>query len=301
MSKRGNTHLKKETLIVDVIVPIFTAVLGAVLGAVCGNYFGKTENAIIYNNKQITTEEFVAFMDEKDELTKQVIELKSDLKTEKELSGKLNTELSNIKNINKSLYDVKFDNLNLILNGIDTGYNGRVVTINNETFYSINFFDYLLDNQAISADKSKLFIGEIQSEEQMPISLFTLDPFTEDAEISTNFTDRYNNQYDQVLLFFTDSIYDDEHKGRFHEYFIDKTYKKFICDIAVPHNIDGENSKLQLLVYGDDVLLSTTNTDPKTNLVHVETNIENVKFLQLVTCSNVYAGHLAILNAYLYP
>ena len=76
-------------------------------------------------------------------------------------------------------YDVDFQNINLIINGIDSGYHDKVIQIDNELYYSQGFLQYIVDNQPISFENSKLFVGNVQSEDQMPISLFELKPFTE--------------------------------------------------------------------------------------------------------------------------
>lgn len=74
------------------------------------------------------------------------------------------------------LHDVTFQNINLIINGIDSGYNDKAIIVNNETFYSQGFLQYIVDNQSISFENSKLFVGNVQTEDQMPVSLFEIAP-----------------------------------------------------------------------------------------------------------------------------
>lgn len=87
------------------------------------------------------------------------------------LQKELNVLTNNYNADIASRPNVEYSNISLIINGIESGYVDRVATINNETFYSIGFLKYLVDNQAVSSDTSKLFVGTVQSEDKMPIRL----------------------------------------------------------------------------------------------------------------------------------
>lgn len=58
-------------------------------------------------------------------------------------------------------YDVNFQNINIVLNGIKTNYSNIVTIINNEMYYSIGFLQYLVDFEKVSSNTTKLFIGDI--------------------------------------------------------------------------------------------------------------------------------------------
>lgn len=105
-------------------------------------------------------------------------ELEASNKEISNLSSEKNQKIQELESKMSQMYNVDFQTISLTINGIDSGYINRTVTINNETFYSIGFLQYMVDNQAVSSDGVRLFIGEVQSEEMMPVSLFELKAFT---------------------------------------------------------------------------------------------------------------------------
>ena len=70
-----------------------------------------------------------------------------------ELQAQSSQELENMKqqydNEIQKKYDVDFQNISLILNGISTNYSDKVAIINNETYYSIGFLQYLVNSEYI--------------------------------------------------------------------------------------------------------------------------------------------------------
>lgn len=207
-----------------------------------------------------------------------------------------------------SLYDVDFQNIVLTLNGIDSSYVDEVVVINNRQYYSIGFLQYLLDNQLVSSDASRLFVGNVQSEERMPVSLFELEPFT-DGYITkkNNMEDNYSNIYEEALHIHT--IHSDNYDnliGCAQEYYINYNYSKFAFDIFYAMDAD-QNTDYEIIIYGDGRQLKTFTINRKSKIEHIEVNIQGVEFLQIVG-RHTYEDHIytdtyyfGITNPYLYP
>lgn len=216
------------------------------------------------------------------------------------LSNNYNTDILSKPNI-------EYSNISLIINGIESGYVDRVATINNETFYSIGFLKYLVDNQAVSSDKNKLFIGNVQSEDEMPISLFELEPFTEGYFWKeSNMEDNYGNIYEEVFKIHT--IENDYYENLINcaqEYYLNNSYSKFAFDIFYAKEADQETD-YEIIIYGDGKQLKTYTIDRKTKIAHVEVDIQGIEFLQIVG-RHTYSSHIytdtyyfGITNPYLY-
>lgn len=235
-----------------------------------------------------------------------------------ELSG-LNEEISkvqsqsdnNLENLKQeyetkinSKYDVDFQNINLIINGIDTKYNNKVAIINDEKYYSIGFLQYLVDNEKISDNNKKLFIGEIQSEEEMPISLFDFgDPFTEGKLIrTTDEGDNYEDFEEPAFKLISTTLSYDDLRGK-TEYFIDKKYSRFCFDVAYSKYAD-QRQNYEIVIYGDNKQLKSIEVDRKMKRQSFEIDITGVEFLQIVGKGNTYGYddyYSLILAPYLYP
>ena len=182
---------------------------------VLGNYVNVIGdgNTITVNDVKSLAESYIKLQDQYDELQNQNnfllsenVKYNEELQVANnkisELSSETDQEVRQLQNQISQMYNVDFQNISLTLNGIDSGYVNRTATINNETFYSMGFLQYLVDNQAVSSNNSRLFIGNVQSEEQMPVSLFDLEPFTKKESrfsVETNMTDNYGNIYENVL------------------------------------------------------------------------------------------------------
>ncbi len=217
-------------------------------------------------------------------------------------------ETEQLQNTIENLYEVDFQNLTLTLNGIESDYADKVAVINNETYYSIGFLQYLVDNQAVSSDASRLFIGNVQSEEKMPVSLFELEPFTEGyISPKSNMKDNYGNIYEEVLKIHT--IHSDNYDYMIscaQEYYIDCNYSKFAFDIFYAMDAD-QGTDYEITIYGDGRQLKTYTINRKSQIEHIEINIQGVKFLQIVgrhlTEAHVYTDtyYFGITNPYLYP
>ncbi len=217
--------------------------------------------------------------------------------------------LSNNYNIDiLSKPSVEYSNISLIINGIESGYVDRVAIINNETFYSVGFLNYLVDNQAVFSDTSKLFIGNVQSEDKMPVSLFDMEPFT-DGYLwkESNMEDNYGNIYEEAFKIHTinNDYYENLINGA-QEYYLNNSYSKFAFDVFYAKEADQETD-YEIFVYGDGKQLKTYTIDRKTKLAHIEVDVQGVEFLQIVG-RHTYSSHIytdtyyfGITNPYLYP
>lgn len=78
-------------------------------------------------------------------------ELEASNKEISNLSSEKNQKIQELESKMSQMYNVDFQTISLTINGIDSGYINRTVTINNETFYSIGFLQYMVDNQAVSS------------------------------------------------------------------------------------------------------------------------------------------------------
>lgn len=235
---------------------------------------------------------------------KELSEAKSEIiNLQKELNALTNNYNTDIV----SRPNVEYSNISLIINGIESGYVDKVVTINNETFYSIGFLKYLVDNQAVSSDTSKLFVGTVQSEDKMPISLFELEPFTEGyISEETNMEDNYNNVYEDVLKIHTISNSDYENLiNCSQEYYINYNYSTFSFDVFFPKDAE-QDTEYEIIIYGDGRQLKTFTINRKSKIEHIEVDIQGVEFLQIVgrhtqKFFNSHNCHVGMVNPYLYP
>ena len=226
-----------------------------------------------------------------------------------ELQAQSSQELENMKqqydNEIQKKYDVDFQNISLILNGISTIYSDKVAIINNETYYSIGFLQYLVNSENISENNKKLFIGEIQSEEQMPISLFDLEPTFSGGYLipTTDEEDNYGNKYDEAFKVITSTLDSNDLIG-VTEYLVDG-YSTFSFDIVHSKYAD-QMHDYEIIVLGDDRQLKSVNINKKTKIQHFEIDISDVEFLQIIGKGG-YGGpdwdtfYSLIVNPYLYP
>lgn len=202
-----------------------------------------------------------------------------------ELQAQSSQELENMKqqydNEIQKKYDVDFQNISLILNGISTNYSDKVAIINNETYYSIGFLQYLVNSENISENNKKLFIGEIQSEEQMPISLFDLEPTFSGGYLipTTDEEDNYGNKYDEAFKVITSTLDSNDLIG-VTEYLVDG-YSTFSFDIVHSKYAD-QMHDYEIIVLGDDRQLKSVNINKKTKIQHFEIDISDVEFLQII-------------------
>lgn len=229
-----------------------------------------------------------------------------------EANGKINDiqiqaeqDTEDLQSTIDSLYEVYFQNIVLTLNGIDSNYVDEVAVINNKQYYSIGFLQYLLDNQLVSSDASRLFIGNVQSEEKMPVSLFELEPFTDGClEKTTNEEDNYGNTYDQVFKVYSRDLNDDRLLDYATEYFIDNNYSTFHLDVVFSANAI-QCFDYEILILGDGRVLKSIVIDRKTKIQSIEINVVNVEFLQIVgRCYDGWSNndiYSLITNPYLYP
>ena len=141
------------------------AIVGAAVGAIItgiisilifylGNF--ETQSTLEKNTVKVLSEYFNSV--DKDMPYEQALQviykenenLKNDISSLQKEKQELVKSKEEITNISDQKYDVTFQNMNLILNGIDSGYSSKVAIINNETFYSQDFLQYLVDNEAVS-------------------------------------------------------------------------------------------------------------------------------------------------------
>ena len=296
------------------------AIVGAAVGAIItgiisilifylGNF--ETQSTLEKNTVKVLSEYFNSV--DKDMSYEQALQviykenenLKNDISSLQKEKQELVKSKEEITNISDQKYDVTFQNMNLILNGIDSGYSSKVAIINNETFYSQDFLQYLVDNEAVSSNNSKLFIGSVQSEEYMPTSLFQLKPFTNYAlKKVTKEEDTYGNVFSEVFKIKSKRWNYSDLMDHVTEYFLDKHYTKFCFEAACSKNAD-QDLEYQILIYGDGQLLKSIILNRKSKIENYEVDITNVEFLQIVGKSegSFYPddAYCLMINPYLYP
>lgn len=228
-----------------------------------------------------------------------------------ELQSQKNQELENIKqqydNDIQNKYDVKFQNTSLVINGISANYSDKVAIINNETYYSIGFLQYLVDNENVSENNKKLFIGDIQSEEQMPISLFDFgNPFTEGKLVrTTDEEDNFDHTFDVAFKVIT-STFDYGDLNNATEYYLNGKYSTFCFDAAYSKNAM-QSEDYEIVIYGDNKQLKSIKIDRKMQPQNVEIDVSNIQYLQIVGKGSSMGGpnrnsfYSLIVNPYLYP
>lgn len=318
----GATQMKKEPMkekskltrkeVIPAIITGFIGLVATIIATLISNKVGQISTAVYYNDDLITSEEFQQIINEKNDLEKQGIILSSEVDRYKEQIQSLNLEITSLKYENTNLQQdlktkpaVEYSTLQLVLNGIESGYSDKVVTINNDIFYSIGFLNYLIDNQSVFIDAGKLFIGSVKSEESMPTALMDLQPFqTNNIEIVTNFEDNYENRYEYGLKIkaYRDTI-DIKPEQHAQEYYINNQYKKFAFDIVYAK--DANKYNYEFILYGDNKHLKTVHIDRKSKVEHIEIELSNVEFLQILGIAidggGYYTDYFYIVNPYLYP
>lgn len=226
-------------------------------------------------------------------------------KLQSQQSNELNNLRQQYENEINSKYDVDFQNINLIINGIDTKYNDKVAIINDEKYYSMGFLQYLVDNEKISDSNKKLFVGSIQSEEKMPVSLFDLKSFTSGKLTrTTDEEDTFGNIYDKAFKVITSTLHYDDLSG-VTEFYVNKQYSKFYFDVAYSTNAY-QNDNYEIVIYGDNKQLKSIIVDRKTLIKDIEVDITGVEYLQIIGKGG-YGGangnsyYALMINPYLYP
>ena len=259
---------------------------------------------VIYNGEWVTEKKFEEIMEEKNASEVRVKQLEANLEKEKLMNEELEASLKEYKQTNEELEnkpEVEYSSISLVLNGKDTKYVDNIVNVNNETFYSIGFLQWLVDNQAVSSSSNKLFLGDVQSEENMPISLYALKPFTSgNEEKVTNIKDTYGISYEEAIHFTRTHSKGYSNRGGIEcEYHLDKQYSKFTFDVIYIDQYQN-GTPIQFIVNGDNSVLKVIELDRKTEKQSIEVAVSGINFLQLVTESELSGGTLAITHAYLY-
>ncbi|MDE7351686.1 MAG: NPCBM/NEW2 domain-containing protein [Acetatifactor sp.] len=271
-------------------------------------------NTITVNDVKSLAESYINLQDQYDELQNQNnfllgenVKYNEDLQAANdkisELSSETDQEIQQLQNQISQMYNVDFQNISLTINGVDSGHVDRVATINNETFYSIGFLQYIVDNMAVSSNNSRLFIGNVQSEEQMPVSLFDLEPFTKGClSKETSMKDTYGNEYEEVFKVNTIIFLSNNPILYAQEYNVECKYSKFEFDIFFPKEAD-QTTEYEIIVYGDNKQLKTATINRKSKLHHIEIDISGVEFLQIVGMSEATHNdyYFGMVNPYLYP
>lgn len=256
-------------------------------------------------NYEVASDEIQKLNSEKEKLIKILNDANN---TTEELQAKLSIKDQEIKALNdkiSGMYNVDFQNLNLIINGMDSGFNDRVATINNETFYSIGFMKYLVDNQAVSSDGVRLFCGSVQAEEKIPISLFDANEYLEcgflrhyydsdkksPAFIDNNGTEYFNGVFRVIPNFDTYNTY--------IECLVDD-YSTFTGTIILNEAYKATNHSARIIIYGDDnVIYSSPDITRGIDPVNFSIDISNIKLIRIEFTKDYEL--LALVNPYLYP
>lgn len=301
----------------DVFISICSGLIGVLLTIGYQHFFGQPQSFTFINNGEemiVTESDYTELIEQNKTLQNENRTYISDLedanKKITELQNENNSELVQLKqqynNEINSKYDVDFQNINLIINGIDTKYNNKVAIINNETFYSMGFLQYLVDNENISENNKKLFIGDIQSEEQMPISLFDFgDPFTAGKLIRTTDDKDFFNEIEdgqpefQVVV---GTLYYDDIRN-VTEYYIAGKYTKFTFKTAYSINAD-QSRDYEIIILGDDKQLKSVTIDRKSHVQNIEVDVTGINYLQIIGKSNIMGSdsfYSLMLEPYLYP
>lgn len=323
-SFKGNTRKKgiNKTILASIIGAVAT-ILAAIIGSVAGRGIEKNNiqneiQEVLGNNVNIIGNDNSVAVNDIDELIKEYLYLKEKNEEIKNNNEFLTTEnrkiFDNLNEANKKIeglqnevtnkYNVDFQNLNLIINGIESDYNDKAVVIDGETFYSLGFLKFIVDNEEVSSNNKRIFIGDVQSEEQMPVSLFDYKLFTNHwMKKISNLEDNFGNIYEKAYSIRAFNHSFNEALDHVNEYHIDQKYTKFTFDLIYPKDAS-QNYDYELDIFGDDNFLKTIAIDRKTEIVHVEIDIQGVKFLQIdVRCNggNWDSNYIGMVNPYLYP
>lgn len=243
--------------------------------------------------------------DEKENISHSLVDANNTIeKLQAELSIK-DQEIRALNDQISGMFNVDFQNLNLTINGIESGYNDRTATINNETFYSIGFMKYLVDNQAVSSDGVRLFIGDVQSEEMMPISLFDANEYLEcgflrhyydsdkksPAFIDNNGTEYFNGVFRVIPNFDTYNTYIE---------CLVNDYSTFTGTIILNEAYKATNHSARIIIYGDgNVIYSSPDITRGIDPVNFSIDISNINLIRIEFTKDYEL--LALVNPYLYP
>lgn len=315
----------------EVLISLFSGIIGVILTICYQHFFSPPQSfTFIYNGEEmlVTESKYTEIMDENNSIKTENEKLKQEydsvndlyIQTNKqveqlnnqiaELQSKSSDNLETLKqqyetDIN-SKYDVDFQNISLIINGIDTKYMDRVAIINDEKYYSMGFLQYLVDNEIISDNNKKIFIGDIQSEEQMPISLFDFgDPFTKGKIKRTTDDKDYFNEIRSGQPEFKVVVgtlhYDDIRNAT--EYYLAGEYTKFTFETAYSINAD-QSRDYEIVILGDDRQLKSVTVDRKSHIQKIEVDVTGVNYLQIIGKGNIMGSdsyYSLMLEPYLYP
>lgn len=292
-------------------------IVGAIVGAIITGLFSvlifhlgnfSTQKSIVESlsvrfdsiNKSMSYEQALQAIYEENEKLKLENEK---LTKQNQILTKANEEAANTI---QQMHNIDFQNINLIINGIDSGYHDKVIVLDNETFYSQGFLQYIVDNQSLSFNNSKLFIGNVQSEDKMPVSLFELKPFTLGHSLSqtTNEEDNYGNIFSEAFKVRSSNWDNENLMNNATEYYINNNYSTFCFDVAYSKNA-AQQTDYEILIYGDGILLKSIPLNRKTQMHNESVPISNIEFLQIVGKCNGLIGYgecySLIINPYLYP
>ena len=288
------------------IIGALITVVGSILVFILGNF--STQDSIVesLSVRFDSVDDNMSY----EQALQTIYEESEKLKLENEKLAEQNQILSKANedatNTIQQMHKIDFQNLNLIINGIDSGYHNKAIVLGNETFYSQGFLQYIVDNQSVSFNNSKLFIGNVQSEDKMPVSLYELKPFTPGYSLfqTTNEKDNYNNIFPEAFRVRAGNWDYDNLMNNATEYFINFNYSTLSFDYAYSQNASQE-LEYEILIYGDGNLLKSITLNRKSKVDHVDVNISNVEFLQIVGKSQASWGfdicYSLIINPYLYP
>lgn len=296
--------------IIKIAEVLCSGLLGVIITLGYQSFTDKPQSfTFIYDGKEILATEsaYTDLISEIEKLGKQYENIKSENEQLLEQNQILTKENEDAADTIKQMYNLDFQNINLVINGLDSGYSNKAIIVNDETYYSQGFLQFIVDNQPVSSNNSKLFIGNVQSEDKMPVSLFELKPFTQGYSLSqtTNEKDTYDNVYPQVFKIGSGDRNYDTLIASATEYFVDYNYSTFSFDYAFPQNTTLW-SGYEILICGDGNLLKSIALDRKTKADHVEVDIANVEFLQIVGkcesgCAVSDNDYTLMINPYLYP
>lgn len=245
-------------------------------------------------------------------LLKRITELTNDLEIAnnsiEDLKSDSDNEIQNLRDELNEKYNVDFDNINLVINGISSDYVGRTATINNETFYSLGFMQYMVDNQAVSSDGAKLFIGNVQSEDMMPVSLFEEDTYLEcgylahgysisgNIETTNSFIDNKGNEYFSGVYRWIPNF---DSSNTYIECLVDE-YSTFTGTIILNHTHTASKSKARLIIYGDgEVIYASKDITRGVDPVDFSIDITNISLLRIEFTKEYEV--LALVNPLLFP
>lgn len=310
-ASKGHTsenNIKDKTIkaaVIGAIATLLAAIISAFIGVYYGTGKGIEQTAIYYNEKIVTSEDYEALRNERDNLYKEKVDLTSetkDLNTQKEKLEKTIEELEKENKEFASKPDIKFESSQLIIDGIPSGFTGSVAYVNNKKYYEEAFFKSVVDSQDVSNDDNNVYVGDIQTEDKMPVSLFELPVFnsTNYAEESFNVTDSLGNTHPQAIVY--ESRYESPDKQNqkklYLEYKLDKKFKKISFKLAYGSDSDFAS----LIIYSNDTLLYTSpNMEQKSESISVELDISERDYIAFICYGTSAYKKLILYDIYLYP